>query len=149
MLIDPIKTYTYKDYILYDENERIEIIDGTIYNMSPAPSRIHQKIIMELSAEIRNYIKANKLQWWRLRNCNWFFRIVIYTIIFIFCFLMLLNSFLLSAQDQPLDFVAFGTFLKQFLAVYVVGFMFFDYRFVQRARNKVLQIPKFEVGEQV
>ena len=20
-----------------------------------------------------NYIKANKLQWWRLRNCNWFF----------------------------------------------------------------------------
>ena len=27
--------------------------------MSPAPSRIHQKIIMELSAEIRNYIKAN------------------------------------------------------------------------------------------
>ena len=62
---------------------------------------------------------------------------------------MLLNSFLLSAQDQPLDFVAFGTFLKQFLAVYVVVFMFFDYRFVQKARKKVLQIPKFEVGEQV
>ena len=76
-----------------------------------------------------NYIRANKLQWWRLRNCNWFFRIVIYTIIFIFCFLMLLNSFL--------------------LAVYVVVLMFFDYRFVQRARKKVLQIPKFEVGEKV
>ena len=59
MLIDPIKTYNYKDYMLYDENEKIEIIDGKIYNMSPAPSRIHQKIIMELSAEIRNYIKAN------------------------------------------------------------------------------------------
>jgi len=59
LLIDPIKTYTYKDYMLYDENERIEIIDGKIYNMSPAPSRIHQKIIMELSAEILNYIKAN------------------------------------------------------------------------------------------
>lgn len=59
MLIDPIKTYTYKDYILYDENERIEIIEGKIYNMSPAPSRIHQKLIMELSAEIRNYIKYN------------------------------------------------------------------------------------------
>ena len=96
-----------------------------------------------------NYIRANKLQWWRLRNCNWFFRILIYTVIFIFCLLMLLNSFLLSAQDQPLDFVAFGTFLKQFLAVYVVVFMFFDYRFVQRARKKVLQIPKFEVGDKV
>ena len=45
--------------MLYDENEKIEIIDGKIYNMTPAPSRIHQKIIMELSAEIRNYIKAN------------------------------------------------------------------------------------------
>ena len=32
-----------------------------------------------------NYIKDNKLQWWRLRNCNWFFRILIYTVIFIFC----------------------------------------------------------------
>jgi amino acid permease len=93
-----------------------------------------------------NYIKSNKLQWWRLRNCNWFFRILIYTIIFIFCFLMLLNSFLLSGNDRPLDFVAF---LKQFLAVYVVVFMFFDYRFVQRARKKILQIPKFEVGDKV
>ena len=91
------------------------------------------------------YIIKNKLQWWRLRNCNWFFRILIYTVIFIFCFLMLLNSFLLSGNDRPLDFVAF---LKQFLAVYVVVLMFFDYRFVQRARNKVLQIPN-EVGEKV
>jgi hypothetical protein len=96
-----------------------------------------------------NYIRANKLQWWRLRNCNWFFRILIYTVIFIFCLLMLLNSFLLSAQDQPLDFVAFGTFLKQFLLVYVILFMIFDYKLVQKARKKVLQIPKFEVGEKV
>ena len=96
-----------------------------------------------------NYIKANKLQWWRLRNCNWFFRILIYTIIFIFCFLMLLNSFLLSGNDRPLDFVAFGTFLKQFLLVYVIVFMLFDYKLVQKARKKVLQLPKFEVGEKV
>ena len=96
-----------------------------------------------------NYIRANKLQWWRLRNCNWFFRILIYTIIFIFCFLMLLNSFLLSGNDRPLDFVAFGTFLKQFLLVYVIVFMLFDYKLVQKARKKVLEIPKFEVGEQV
>lgn len=96
-----------------------------------------------------NYIRANKLQWWRLRNCNWFFRILIYTIIFIFCFLMLLNSFLLSAQDQPLDFIEFGTFLKQFLLVYVIVFMLFDYKLVQKARKKVLEIPKFEVGGQV
>ena len=95
------------------------------------------------------YIIKNKLQWWRLRNCNWFFRILIYTVIFIFCFLMLLNSFLLSGNDKPLNFIAFGTFLKQFLLVYVIVFMLFDYKLVQRARKKVLQIPKFGVGEQV
>ena len=99
--------------------------------------------------EKEEYIIKNKLQWWRLRNCNWFFRILIYTIMFIFLFSMLLNSFLLSGNDRPLDFVEFGTFLKQFLAFYVVVLMFFDYRFVQRARKKVLQIPKFEVGEKV
>lgn len=99
--------------------------------------------------EKEEYIIKNKLQWWRLRNCNWFFRILIYTVIFIFCFLMLLNSFLLSGNDRPLDFVAFGTFLKQFLLVYVIVFMLFDYKLVQKARKKVLEIPKFEVGEQV
>ena len=59
MLAKEIKTYTYKDYLTYDENESIEIIEGDIYNMSPAPSRIHQKIIMELSFELKNYIKSN------------------------------------------------------------------------------------------
>ena len=59
MLIDPIKTYTYKDYMLYDENEKIEIIDGNIYNMSPAPSRIHQKLITEILFRIRSYIETN------------------------------------------------------------------------------------------
>lgn len=53
------KLYIYADYLTYPEGERIEIIDGQIYNMSPAPSRIHQEIIIELSAEIRNYIKAH------------------------------------------------------------------------------------------
>ena len=59
MLTDPIKTYTYKDYLSYDEGERIEIIEGEIYNMSPAPSRIHQKIIMDISYKIRQYIENN------------------------------------------------------------------------------------------
>lgn len=59
MLIDPAKTYTYKDYLAYDEGEIIEIIDGQIYNMSPAPSRIHQEIISALVIDIGNYIKSN------------------------------------------------------------------------------------------
>jgi Uma2 family endonuclease len=59
MLIDPVKTYTYKDYLTFDENERIEIIEGEIINMSPAPSRIHQKIITEILYKIRKYIESN------------------------------------------------------------------------------------------
>ncbi|MFL0195310.1 Uma2 family endonuclease [Clostridium sp. WILCCON 0269] len=53
------KTYTYADYINYPENERIELVEGKIYSMAPAPSRIHQKIIMELSTIINSYIKSN------------------------------------------------------------------------------------------
>lgn len=59
MLAKETKVYTYKDYLTYDENERIEIIGGKIYNMSPAPSRIHQKIIMKVSNQLENYIKTN------------------------------------------------------------------------------------------
>lgn len=61
MLINSIKTYTYKDYLTYDENERIEIIEGEIINMSPAPSRIHQEIISEIHYNLKEYIKANAL----------------------------------------------------------------------------------------
>lgn len=53
------KLYTYSDYLSYPEGERIEIIDGHIYRMAAAPSRIHQAIIMELSTIINSYIKSN------------------------------------------------------------------------------------------
>lgn len=54
------KVYTYTDYMNYPENERIELIDGHIYAMSPAPSRIHQEIISELVTIFNIYIKSNK-----------------------------------------------------------------------------------------
>jgi Uma2 family endonuclease len=59
MLIAPIRTYTYKDYLTYDENERIEIIEGKIINMIPAPSRIHQEIITEIFFKLKEYVKSN------------------------------------------------------------------------------------------
>jgi Uma2 family endonuclease len=54
------KIYTYTDYMSYSENERIEVIDGHIYAMSPAPSRAHQELIMFISNSIYNYINSNK-----------------------------------------------------------------------------------------
>lgn len=51
-------TYT-TDYIYsLPEGQRAELIDGQIYNMDP-PSRIHQKLLMEMSASIREYIRGN------------------------------------------------------------------------------------------
>jgi len=53
------KTYTYADYLKFADDEPVEIIDGRISAMSPAPSRIHQEIITEILVELRNYIKSN------------------------------------------------------------------------------------------
>lgn len=61
MAINPIdnKIYTYDDYLKFADDEPVEIIDGRISAMSPAPSRIHQKIITEILVELRNYIRLN------------------------------------------------------------------------------------------
>ena len=59
MLINPSKIYTYKDYLFFDENDKVEIIEGEVINMSPAPSRIHQKLISKILTTIENYIQAH------------------------------------------------------------------------------------------
>ena len=57
MSLPQLKTYTEEDYYNLPEDVRAELINGQFYDMS-APSRIHQEILMELSAMIRNYIKS-------------------------------------------------------------------------------------------
>lgn len=54
------RVYNYKDYLSLRFEKPIEIINGEIFFMAPAPSRIHQKIITELSRKIGNYIEDNK-----------------------------------------------------------------------------------------
>ncbi len=51
------QTYTYKDYITWNDGERWELIEGIAYNMTPAPLRSHQKISMELSTQIHHHLK--------------------------------------------------------------------------------------------
>ena len=53
------RIYTSQDYWNLPEGQRAELIDGKLYDMAP-PSYIHQKLIMELSATIRDYIRAHK-----------------------------------------------------------------------------------------
>jgi Uma2 family endonuclease len=61
MAINPIdnKIYTYDDYLKFTEDEPVEIIDGRISAMSPAPSRIHQMIVSKLLISIGRYIDDN------------------------------------------------------------------------------------------
>lgn len=50
------KLYTTDDIYALPDGQRAELIDGQMYNIAP-PSLIHQRILMNLSGEIRNYIK--------------------------------------------------------------------------------------------
>jgi Uma2 family endonuclease len=56
------KSYTYKDYLNWPEGERWELIEGVAYNMTPAPSRSHQKISMALANVIYPYLKDKKCE---------------------------------------------------------------------------------------
>ena len=53
------ETYTIDDIYALPEGKRAELIDGHMYMMAPL-SRKHQKISMELSSIIREYIRSHK-----------------------------------------------------------------------------------------
>jgi Uma2 family endonuclease len=57
-------TYTYADYLLWRIEERLELIKGKIFKMSPAPSLIHQRISTQLQGTLFNFLKA--------RSCDLF-----------------------------------------------------------------------------
>ena len=45
-------SYTYADYLLWNFKERVELIKGKIFKMSPAPSRSHQEISWLLARQL-------------------------------------------------------------------------------------------------
>ena len=51
------RTYTSEDYWNLPEGQRAELIDGKLYAMAP-PNRIHQELVMEISATIHSHIKS-------------------------------------------------------------------------------------------
>ncbi len=50
--------YTYEDYKTWNDQGRWEIIDGEIYNMTPAPSIKHQRIVGNLFAELVFHLRG-------------------------------------------------------------------------------------------
>ncbi len=51
--------FTFADCLTWDENERIEIIDGEAFMMA-TPSRIHQGICFEIGRQLGNYLEGKQ-----------------------------------------------------------------------------------------
>lgn len=49
--------FTYGEYVLWQGDERWELIDGEAYLMSPAPLRIHQKVLLELARQAADHLE--------------------------------------------------------------------------------------------
>ena len=56
--LDFSKTYSYADYFKWQFDDRLELIKGKIFKMSPAPGRSHQEISLALSVKLANYLKG-------------------------------------------------------------------------------------------
>lgn len=54
--LDLSKTYTYADYLQWKFKERIELIKGRIFKMSPAPSSNHQDVSGNIYFAIKLYL---------------------------------------------------------------------------------------------
>jgi Uma2 family endonuclease len=56
--LDASKTYTYADYLKWAFDERLELIKGKIFKMTPAPNSMHQRQSGVIYAELYNCLKG-------------------------------------------------------------------------------------------
>ena len=55
--LDLSKTYSYADYYSWRFEERLELIKGKIFKMSPAPGANHQIIALNIASELNHFLK--------------------------------------------------------------------------------------------
>lgn len=60
--LDLSKTYSYADYLKWTFEDRLELIKGRIFQMTPAPASVHQRISWIISGEIYHYLKNKPCQ---------------------------------------------------------------------------------------
>ncbi|MBI4645549.1 MAG: Uma2 family endonuclease [Bacteroidia bacterium] len=61
--MDSAQLYTYADYLKWDDGKYYELINGRVYEMSPAPSTFHQRVSRTIFGRIYNFIgKKNKCE---------------------------------------------------------------------------------------
>lgn len=52
--------FTYADYLTWNFKERIELIRGRIFKMSPAPTFLHQRVSLNIEVKIADFLKDQK-----------------------------------------------------------------------------------------
>jgi Uma2 family endonuclease len=58
--LDLSKTYSYADYLQWTFEDRLELIKGKIFKMTPAPASKHQYISWIIASELYGYLKGKK-----------------------------------------------------------------------------------------
>lgn len=58
--LDFSKSYSYADYLTWLFDERVELIKGKIFKMSPVPLNIHQRVSSNLHGLIWTHLKRKK-----------------------------------------------------------------------------------------
>jgi len=56
------RKYVYADYLIWDEGERVELIEGEIFYTSPAPSRKHQQVLRRLSTSFDIFLQDKECE---------------------------------------------------------------------------------------
>ncbi len=60
--LDVNKVYTYADYFKWKFEERVELIKGKIFKMSPAANRKHQKIVGKIHIRLGIFLENKKCE---------------------------------------------------------------------------------------
>lgn len=60
--LDPEGHYTYADYLLWQFQERVELIKGKIFKMSPAPNLTHQRASQSLNFILMGHFRKHQCQ---------------------------------------------------------------------------------------
>ncbi|MFP5436203.1 MAG: Uma2 family endonuclease [Bacteroidia bacterium] len=60
--LDLDKTYSYADYLTWTFQDRLELLKGKVFKMSPAPGRTHQKIVGRLHIQLAKNFARGKCQ---------------------------------------------------------------------------------------
>jgi len=58
--LDLNKVYTYADYFKWQFEERVELIKGRIFQISPAPNMWHQRLSGDIYGQLWSFLRGNK-----------------------------------------------------------------------------------------